>query len=1618
MDGLHFDITGDNSNFLRKLDEARNGIRSTSKQIEESGISIEQMFGRLAKGAAALGAGITAKEIVSNVVRIRGEFQQLEVAFNTMLGSKEKADTLMRQLVKTAAITPFDLQGVAGGAKQLLAYGTAAEDVNDTLIRLGDISAGLSIPLNDLVWLYGTTMTQGRLFTNDFRQFQSRGIPLADELAKQFGVTKDKVGELVTAGKVGFPEVQKAIVAMTNDGGKFGGLMEAQSKTITGQISNIEDSISTMYNNIGKQSEGFINEALSDVSYLVENYEQVGKTIMELAVTYGVYKAVLMSVAAYQSVATGITYSVEIAELSKLIPLKQQSANQDVVAAVASGKLTQSKAEQVIVLRAEIAAKIQSLQATEAQAKTEYVSAMASYKNATQRMLLAKQNMAIAQSQMSIAIKSGTADEIAAAKKNAQTASLELNNAAVVKNTAHKGLNIAATNSKSASEALNTVQTGLNSVSQNTNTISTNILTAAKTKLAAASKALGLSMLANPYALATAAIVGLGYGIYKLITYQTDAEKAQTKLNNSIREAEKASLSEHRELARLKGELSALTKGSDKYNAVKDKIIKNFGKYYSGLDTEIEKVGLTEQAYTKLIEAINKSFGARQYEKFASEQQEELSNTMAENLSNIQERLLNKLGDDYGSKIYAKIRNGITQGSLSLGAKPFEIQGLDDETKSALNKVAGKDGGLFDVTNRSIEGYIQNIVLANRATEQLDEKARNRFGIDDDSGKKTEDTKVQEESEKKAASEWLSSYKKAYEDADKAYNDFLKSKQVMFEADRDKELKRLKEERDTAKTTYGAKGGYTSSDTKQESAADTLRKQQESLRQQQEKYKLLMDKQKLDRQRQNEDLEHQAAQAEIDAMSDGFDKVQAQRDLNNKKEIQALKRQKEDYIRVTIQAEKEKFDAQEDINAKQIKDYDRKTFDSSSVTVDTSKWDKIIKDTETKQGLNEWEQREASMNEYLLKYGTFTQKKEAIDKKYRDAIGKESDLGNKNTLQKEWDESLSSLDMDKLKQEINWELIFGDLSKVSKKSLNEVKQQLKVFKDSDEYKNMTVEQKKVIDEALNNIQSTIIDKGGLLGDLPEQLDALRIAQEELNKAQEEYNDAIKNGTDAEKEAALKKKNKAEKNVQSAEVNVTKSADKTSQNLITLADTITQLGSSSEMSLSQIGSLASGLIGTFTEAGSKIGGIVGAAFSLLDGISKQGLDGFVENVFSSVFNAATGIWDTITFGAFSKITGSGESDINLEKDIESLAQSNHDLKNSLDNLSEKMEKASVAEALDIYDVQKENILKREANTRESMQRSGSAYSNGFLGIGGSHSSNNKIDSGMSASEWNKVSEIVGRSVKNAGQFFQLSSEQMAKLAEEDMSLYPKIKDLANNGYKDAAQYMDEYITYYKQLEELENAYNEKLTNTSFDSIRSDFKNALLDMESDAEDFTNNFEKMMQNAIVESLMTKKYDALIQAWYEDFAKAMEGDGKIDEDEQKTLQNKWNIITNKALEERDALKDAMGWTSGDSSSQEASKRDLASMSQDTGNELNGRFTAFQISNEEIKNSMLSMLSGVNLISTTTTANGITLMEIRNLAISSNSYLEDIAKYTKPLLEVGGKLDRIESNTKGLTSR
>lgn len=288
--------------------EATNMLTDSMSQMIErmksaptAGEGMTSLFQRVTGDAHMLSAtllgGLGFEQLTSSIFNTRSQFQQLEISFNTMLGSADKSKQLMDELIQTAAHTPFDMSSITGGAKQLLAYGTEAKDVNKTLVQLGDIASGLNIPLGDLVYLYGTTVSQGRMFTMDLRQFMGRGVPLAEELGKILHQNTTEVQESVSKGKVTSDIFKEAIANMTQAGGRFGGLMEQQSKTLEGQWSNIGDSIQQAFNEIGKKSEGVFSSGLSIISAMVENWQEVIKVIGVATIAVGSYRASLMAAA-------------------------------------------------------------------------------------------------------------------------------------------------------------------------------------------------------------------------------------------------------------------------------------------------------------------------------------------------------------------------------------------------------------------------------------------------------------------------------------------------------------------------------------------------------------------------------------------------------------------------------------------------------------------------------------------------------------------------------------------------------------------------------------------------------------------------------------------------------------------------------------------------------------------------------------------------------------------------------------------------------------------------------------------------------------------------------------------------------------------------------------------------------------------------------------------------------------------------------------------------------------------------------------------------------------------------------------------------------------------------
>lgn len=737
-------------------------------------------------------------------------------------------------------------------------------------------------------------------------------------------------------------------------------------------------------------------------------------------------------------------------------------------------------------------------------------------------------------------------------------------------------------------------------------------------------------------------------------------------------------------------------------------------------------------------------------------------------------------------------------------------------------------------------------------------------------------------------------------------------------------------------------------------------------------------------------------QEEINLMEEGSEKKRRQIELDYQREIDEIRKQRKKW---------------ENAQEGKLTSEQREVLGSRASNAMTSREKGLAEITETEN------QAAIEANErYLKSYGTFMQKRDAIIAEYTRKISEATTQGDKDILQKEMDKALSSLDLEKLKQGINWELIFGDLDKVSKKSLNKVKQQLRDFKNSEEYKNMAVDQKKVIDEALSNIQSTLIDKGGLLADLPEQLSELAKAQEELSQAQEEYNEAMRSGTDEQKEAATKKLNDAQKRQQNAQVNVQKSTDKTTSNLVTLSNVITQLGSNSEISLSQVGDLAGNIVDIFAEESEKLGGIIGAAFSLLDAIGTQGLDGFVGNIFSSVFKSVGGIWDTLTFGGFSKLFGIGGNEKEVQDTINRLTDRNEKLQSAIESLTEEMKSSkgsekSVAEynkAIKYQEEYNKNVLaKAQANAGYHSKHHSWAYYMGW-----------------SESDIQWIRENVMAEFTGTDSLWQMSPEQM-DLLRQNVDLWQKMADSGKGGYGNAVvDALDEYADLAGNLEGLKEGLFEQLTGISFDSMYDSFIDTLMDMDASAEDFADNLSEYFMRAMLSDKIGNMYSQKLEDWWNRFGESMK-DGNLSESERNSLQNEYMGYVNEALKLRDELAAATGYDkAGSSSKQSASSRGFGTeMTHEDAGELSGRFTAVYESNLRIETAEQQQTVAITELrgsigSLTSQVTGLYNIADETRTILANSYLElqqireNTGEIVKPIKQMQADIAEVKRNT------
>lgn len=1488
----------DTTRFESDVSRTNRLFESISKTAENEGAKIDSTFSRIGLAVAGFFTVQQAAQFTKSLALVRGEFQQLEVAFNTMLQSKEKADALMSQLVKTAATTPFDLSGVASGAKQLLAYGEATEKVNDTLVRLGNIASGLSIPLNDIVYLYGTTMVQGRLYAQDVRQFTGRGIPLVKELAAMFGVTAEEINNMVSEGKIGFPEVEKVLNKMTDAGGQFYNLMEEQSRTITGQISNIEDGISMMFNEIGKSSESVINEALSATSYLIENWENVAAAIETAVVAYGTYKAAVMTMAAYQGATETLKATEEIKGLQELLQVKEEIRDADLAAAVSSGKLTQAKAMELAALREELASRLAVLNAKKAEAAQEAAIALEALNSAKKDHDIAQQKLSDIQEWYDRAseLSQAKADELYLDKL--QTATVEANTAATRLNTAQKGYNAAASKSKAASQAADTLATTANTVANNANTASLNIMKAAALQLSGILKGLWATLMANPLAIVLGGVAALSYGIYALATAETEAEKAAKKYNDVIDEQAK----KHEEYQK---KVDDLKKAVEDETLSEGERLKAFERLKAEYPTILNNL-LTEAEYLKDI---------AKYKKLIAEEDNKRAKSSDAELLNEAERTL-----DYYKAYRKKYGRNAAVDMDGNGWATDNVTEAIAEQEKIVNKLKAKVAdhdvtsfleGIKAMKSEDITSTIDDINIALRALSKSGDDA---IGILSSIGGEFSKTQMETvksalEAEQKAragakhtSEGWLADAKSKYDEALKALKAFEKSKDQLTEEEYEKERKKLADEVETAKKLYESRGGKTKTSTSNDLTNYITAQNAKILEMEESQAK--------ERKRMIEDLNLEIQQSEIDILSDSAEKKQRQRDLDNRKEILSLERQKEDYIKTYIAAQKAIFDAKEELKAKQDKNYKKKTFDSSSASVDTSLYDTLISNTESRQTKDKLLEEQQAMEQYLILYGDYYQKKKAISEKYEREIKEATSEGEELTKIKEKEAALESLDQQYGKTTQAMADLFGDASQKTASEIQKIidKYELLVSYLSGAEESISLETLKEVGFTERDLEK--IQRGEI--NIKDLTDALKTLKGELAGKSPwlAFMDGMQKGLDE---------------LSNSDGDIDK-----------IGNAISIIGGSIAAFTPALQEFGSNIANIFGFDDGKINGLIQAFDGL--GQTAAGVGQIMTgDVVGGAMSAISGISAVVS--AMDGLFGADYSRYNEMKEQYTLLNSIWD-----ELIDKKKEYIAISYGEEANKVGQE-ALELVSKSIESYRILGRERLNSGASTG-SHSIGVRIRKGMSSEGWAEAKAALG-SVFDQYKIgdgrmtglFDLSVEQLDKLKSEAPTFWAKLDD-------DVREYLDNIIDGAEKLEDIQEQIKEQLTQVSFDSVMSSFTDLLMDMDSSAESFAENFEEYMQRAILTTMVGDKYKTKLQAWYDAFAAANNDAAGITKEEMDRSQAEWNAIVAEALAERDKLKAIFGWTGEeDNSSSERSgaSKGIQSMSQESADELNGRATAIQ---------------------------------------------------------------------------
>lgn len=629
---LLFRIDADTAPVERAADRAGGALLGIGEKASQGGNLITQAL----KGAGALVASTFAvsgaRDFISNMISVRQSIEQSEAALTSFLGSKEKADQMMESFKKMAATTPIDLETLTSSTQTMLGFGVSAETAGKMMHVLGEISGGNTQKFQSLSLAFSQMSAAGHLMGQDLLQMISAGFNPLEEISRQTGKSMAELREEMSKGAISSQQVTEAFISATEEGGRFHGMLKAQSQGLAGSFAKLKGAMNGMYNELGKESEGAIKGAVDLAASLARNYQDVALALASVAAGYGVVKGAQMAYAASSDVAYAMKYKSEAEALNQLMTAEQRARISKLSMKDGAKAYGDALKAEVETTRAAVATKKAAALEEAAASKAKFTAAQMEVANA-RKLVAAKQAELVAAQGTANARKIEVAQtQLSNAQERLHVALRERSTAVGVRQAAQERVVAAVRAEEAAATTADTAASGANLTV-------TNLLTAAKNAAAQAAARLNAVIMANAWMLAAAAVAALVYGLYKLATHQSEAEKRQKALNEAVNEGAKSAAGEIAKLDALYDELRKAKKGTDEYKKAKDAIVKQYGGYLDKLNAERGKVIDVANAYELLKKKVEAAAKARAMKTYIDKQLEDIGDKRGELIDELRERL-------------------------------------------------------------------------------------------------------------------------------------------------------------------------------------------------------------------------------------------------------------------------------------------------------------------------------------------------------------------------------------------------------------------------------------------------------------------------------------------------------------------------------------------------------------------------------------------------------------------------------------------------------------------------------------------------------------------------------------------------------------------------------------------------------------------------------------------------------------------------------------------------------------------------------------------------------------------------------------------------------------------